>query len=124
MQHIKHTYIKNETHVKAEESSRLRLPSQGLVMYDDADIEDLSQINNEDDLLSLMQEYILGTMSEVIRLVERVAVDDPVIPSLKFKLASSLCSAHHARWDIFALVSSSAPRCMKLHELTIRIARN
>lgn len=111
MQHIKHTYIKNESHVEEEESSRLRLPSQGLVMYDHADVEVLSQINNEDDLLLLVQEYILGTMSEVIRLVERVALDDPVIPSFKFDLSSMLCPAHHARWDIITLVSLSLPRC-------------
>jgi hypothetical protein len=112
MQHIKHTYIKNETHVAEEESSRLRLPSQELVLYDDADVEVLSQVNNEDDLLLLVQEYILNTMSEVIRLVERIALDDPVIPSLKFKLSSTLCPAHHARWDIFVLVSPSARICM------------
>jgi hypothetical protein len=112
MQHIKH--IKNEAYVVDEESTRLRLPSLDLVVYDEADVKALSQINNEDDLLLLVQEYILGTMSEVIRLAKWVALDDPVISCLKFSLSSSLCVAHHARWDIFVLVGPSARRCIML----------
>jgi len=105
LQYIQTKYIENEEFVEEEESSRLRLPSRDLIVYDDADIEFLSQINNEDDLLALVQEYILGTVSEVIRLIEAVAMDDPVMPCLKFSLSSTLCPAHHARWDIFSLVS-------------------
>jgi hypothetical protein len=122
MRRIQNTYIVNEALVEEEESSRLRLPSRELIMYDDADIEFLSQINNEDHLLTLMQDYILGTISEVIRLMGGVALDDPAIPRLKFNLSSTLCPAHHARWDLFALVSLT-PRCMNLPQLMANVAR-
>jgi hypothetical protein len=122
IQGIKDKYIENEGLVEEEESSRLRLPSREFIMYDDGDIEFLSQINNEDHLTTLVQDYILGTISEVIRLVEGVALDDPAIPRLKFNLSSALCPAHHARWDLFALVSLTR-RCVKLPQLIVNVAR-
>lgn len=105
MNHVATTYIENESLVEEEDSPRLRLPSRDMVTYENSDLEFLSQIRNEDDFVSLVQEYIFGTVSEAIRLVEGFPLDHFLTDELKFVPSSHLCSAHHARWDILALVS-------------------
>lgn len=105
MRHVATTYIENESLVEEEDSPRLRLPSRDMVTYENSDLEFLSQIKNEDDFVSLVQEYILGTVSESIRLVEGFSLDHFLTDELKFIPSSHLCPAHHARWDILALVS-------------------
>lgn len=108
MARFSHTFIENESLVEEEDSVRLRLPSRGLVNYEDSDLEFLSDIKNEDDFVSLIQEYILGTVSEAIRLVEGISADHFHNKQLKFIPSSYLCPAHHARWDILSLVSHCA----------------
>jgi hypothetical protein len=104
MKHVATTYIENESLVEEEDSPRLRLPSKNLVVHEEADLEFLSQIQNEDDFVTLVQEYIFGTVSEAIRLVEGFSLDHPLTDGLVFSPSSYLCPAHHARWDILTLV--------------------
>lgn len=96
-------YIVNEAMVTEEESPHLLLPSKDLVLYDDADIDFLSRINNEELFVTVMQDYVLRTVSEALRIIEGQAIDSTVAVALQFRKYSHLCLAHHARWDIFAL---------------------
>ncbi|KAF9458552.1 hypothetical protein BDZ94DRAFT_1313173 [Collybia nuda] len=106
MKHVSSTYIVNESLVEEEHSPRLRLPSRDMVTYEKSDLEFLSQIRNEDDFVTLVQDYILGTISEAIRLVEGFSLSHFLTDELKFLPSSHLCPAHHARWDILALPES------------------
>lgn len=82
----------------------LRLPDPELINYDDDDVVVLSHVDNEQQFLGVVKFYILDTISEIIRLIEDIPRDDVRLLSLEFQNCSSLCSAHHARWDIFSLV--------------------
>lgn len=95
--------------VESEDSLQLRLPSGNMTVYEDEDIEYLSNIHNEDDLVALVLKYILSTVSEAVRTIERIPRRSHLVRSLKFQRASHLCSAHHARWDILQLVITPYP---------------
>ena len=97
-------YLINESLAEEEKSLRLRLPSADLVQYEEEDIEFLSRINNEDDFASLVQDYILGTVSECVRIIEDDVLGTLGDTVLQFCKSSYLCSAHRARWDIFTMV--------------------
>ncbi|KAF8066984.1 hypothetical protein FPV67DRAFT_1497399 [Lyophyllum atratum] len=96
-------YITNEAMVAEEDSPRLRLPSKNLVLYDYADIEFLSRIDNEEHCVTIMRDYVLGTVSESLRIIAGFALDSPDAAALQFRKSSHLCLAHHARWDILAI---------------------
>lgn len=51
-----------------------------------------------------MQQFVLGTISELVRVIERLPINSPLAQNLKFKISNRLCPAHHARWDLFTLV--------------------
>lgn len=103
---VSKTFIQNESLAKDEKSLRLRLPSRDLIVYEEVDIEILSHINNEDDFVAVMREYVLGTVAESIRLIEGIPLDSSIMDALQFRRYSHLCTAHHARWDILALVGA------------------
>ena len=98
-------FIENEAMEEEEDSGRLRLPSSAFMHYDENDLEFLSHINNEDDFTKLFQDYVLDTVSEVLRLIENLPLNTPLTKSLQFRRSSELCTAHHARWDISSLVN-------------------
>lgn len=54
-----------------------------------------------------MQDYVLGTISEAVRIIVGASLDSAAAAALQFQKASHLCTAHHARWDILTLVSFS-----------------
>ncbi|GLB41293.1 hypothetical protein LshimejAT787_0905080 [Lyophyllum shimeji] len=96
-------YMVNEAMVWEEESPRLRLPSKDLVLYDDTDIEFLSRIDNEELFVTVVQDYVLRTVSEALRIIEGQPLDSRMVAALQFRKYSHLCPAHHARWDILAM---------------------
>ncbi|KAG6878222.1 hypothetical protein C0992_008437 [Termitomyces sp. T32_za158] len=81
----------------------LRLASPRYVTYETDDIMFLKSVDNEQKFVTLMQDYVLDTVSESLRAIRRHTLDSPQATALRFKEASHLCTAHHARWDIFAL---------------------
>lgn len=83
----------------------LYLPCKDLLSYDEDDKYFLANIQNEDDFIRIMQQFVLGTISELVRIMERLPIKSPLAQNLKFKVANRLCPAHHARWDLFTLVS-------------------
>ncbi|KAG6853483.1 hypothetical protein C0991_004029, partial [Blastosporella zonata] len=87
----------------SNEECSLRLPSPGYVSYDDDDIQFLKNIDNEEQFVSLMQNYVLSTVSESLRILYGHARHSPDAAALQFRSASHLCVAHHARWDVLAL---------------------
>ncbi|RDB29749.1 hypothetical protein Hypma_013866 [Hypsizygus marmoreus] len=107
---VERMYLQNMARVKEEESELLRLPSRNIVTYDEEDIQRLSHIDNEDDCISVLQDYVLGTVSEAMRLIHGVPLNSPAAASLQFQNVSHLCVAHHARWDILALPRDNAGR--------------
>ncbi|KAF5381706.1 hypothetical protein D9615_005601 [Tricholomella constricta] len=96
-------YILNENMVIEEESPHLRLPSKDVILYDDDDIKFFSSIDNEEILLKVMQNYILGTVSEALRIINKHPSSSAAAAALQFHDYSRLCRAHRARWDILAL---------------------
>ena len=63
-----------------------------------------------------MQQFVLGAVFELVRVMEHLPMNFHECSSaqnLKFKIANRLCSAHHARWDLFALVSGIMFKLMK-----------
>ncbi|KAG6876290.1 hypothetical protein C0993_004269 [Termitomyces sp. T159_Od127] len=85
----------------------LRLASPRYVTYETEDIMFLKSIDNEQKFITLMQDYVLDTVSESLRAIRRYDLDSPQAAALRFKNASNLCTAHHARWDIFALLENA-----------------
>jgi len=73
--------------------------------YDADDKAFLLNIQNEDDFIRIMQQFVLGTVSELVRVMERLPREVPLAQDIKFKISNRLCPAHHARWDLFTLVS-------------------
>ncbi|TFK34620.1 hypothetical protein BDQ12DRAFT_636084 [Crucibulum laeve] len=100
-------FIHNETGVDAEESQRLRLPCDGLIEYDKEDYELLKNLRHEEDLLMVLKDYVLGTVSEAVRVMQCLPLDAPLSKTLLFKSRNEFCSAHRARWEILALPSDS-----------------
>lgn len=82
----------------------LRLASPRYVTFETEDIMFLKSIDNEQKFVALMQDYVLDTVSESLRAIGNYALNSPQATALRFKEVSNLCTAHHARWDIFALV--------------------
>jgi len=83
---------------------QFRLPAENLIVFDDIDIQFLSEIRNEDDLILVFKRYVLDTASEAWRFMSRIPTGTPLAESLKFKFLNRLCPAHHGRWDILGLV--------------------
>ncbi|KAG5350611.1 hypothetical protein C0989_010179 [Termitomyces sp. Mn162] len=81
----------------------LRLASPRYVTYETDDVWFFKNIDNEQMFVTLVQEYVLNTVSESLRAIRRHALDSPEAAALRFQNVSRLCTAHHARWDIFAL---------------------
>lgn len=69
------------------------------------DIPCLSNIQNGEKSIVLMQKFVLGTISELIRVMERLPIESPLAQNLKFKVSNNLHPVTHARWDLFTLVS-------------------
>ncbi|KAG7094146.1 hypothetical protein E1B28_007758 [Marasmius oreades] len=90
-------------HFGTKEASRLRLPSDGFAELDEDDIERYSYIDGVDQLLATIEEDVLKTVCECIRVIERMPVDAPLFNDMQFHRASHLCTAHNARWDILAM---------------------
>ncbi|KAF9004575.1 hypothetical protein BDQ17DRAFT_1424425 [Cyathus striatus] len=106
---LRDVFLENENMVREEVSTTLHLPSRGaFVDYGDDDVSFLSNIENEDDLSAVMEHYVLRTASECIRLIQKLPPLAPMSRALDFKLSNHLCTAHHARWDIFALPSDAS----------------
>ncbi|KAG5636690.1 hypothetical protein H0H81_007151 [Sphagnurus paluster] len=106
--YLANAYLVNEDMVDEADSPNLRLPGKGIVLYDDNDINLLSNIDNEEILLSVVQDYILGTVSDALRIAEGLEPDSPSATVWSFRQYSHLCLAHHARWDILALPGTDA----------------
>jgi hypothetical protein len=84
----------------------LRLPSSELVELDDEDLVILSQeLENQDHFSTLIQTFVMNTVSEAVRLLEDFTVHDPEIEQLRFHVA---CVFQGASWDIIALVRFSS----------------
>ncbi|KAG6890503.1 hypothetical protein C0995_007702 [Termitomyces sp. Mi166 len=81
----------------------LRLASHGHVTYETDDILFFKRVDNEETFLALVEDYVLGTISESLRIIRRYPLESPEAAALRFQRASNLCPAHHARWDIFAM---------------------
>lgn len=47
-----------------------------------------------------MQQFVLGTVSKLVRVMERLPINAPLAQKLKFKIADRLCPAH-----LFTLIS-------------------
>ncbi|KAG6915313.1 hypothetical protein DXG01_012174 [Tephrocybe rancida] len=86
-----------------DEDCPLRLPSTGHVSYDRDDIKFFKQVDNEEQFITLMQDYVLRTVSESLRILRGHEHDSPAAAALQFQRASHLCVAHHGRWDILAV---------------------
>ena len=84
----------------------LRLASPRYVTYETDDVLFFKNIDNEQLFVALVQDYVLRTVSESLRTIQHHAPDSPEATALLFQNVSHLCPAHHARWDIFALVWS------------------
>ncbi|KAG6816716.1 hypothetical protein H0H87_003576 [Tephrocybe sp. NHM501043] len=87
----------------AEEECFLRLASPGHVSYEDDDIRFFKSIDNEEQYMVLMQDYVLRTVSESLRIIGGHASGSAAASALQFVRASHLRPAHHARWDILAI---------------------
>jgi hypothetical protein len=116
-------FIENEALKEEEHSTRLRLPCSEFMQYDTNDLQFLSDIENEQDITKVIQDYVLGTVSEALRLMENLPVDVPLAKGLQFRLSSELCTAHHARWDILCLVSARVFEIV-MTMLIIHVARS
>ncbi|KAF8811115.1 hypothetical protein BYT27DRAFT_6456918 [Phlegmacium glaucopus] len=105
------TYLRKFTADKLQQQSPaegefdgfLFLPCKNMKSYNKTEKHFLANIQNEDDFVRIVQQFVLGTITELVRIMERLPIRSPLAQDLKFKLANRLCPAHHARWDLFTL---------------------
>ncbi|KAF9269245.1 hypothetical protein L218DRAFT_851948 [Marasmius fiardii PR-910] len=86
-----------------KEAMRLRIPSEGFAELDEDDIKRYSSIDGIDQLRGVIEEDVLKTVCECIRVIERMPIDAPLFEEMQFRRATHLCTAHNARWDILAM---------------------
>ncbi|KAI3622083.1 hypothetical protein WG66_015723 [Moniliophthora roreri] len=92
-----------ELMIRVAHSGSLKIPADAIAELDKDEVERYSRIDGLDDLLEMLQTTLLSTIAECIRLIERMQRSASLYDSLKFARATSLCTAHHARWDILAM---------------------
>ena len=91
-----------------EELPSLRLPHPSIVSYDDDDCRFFAEISTsgtQEDFTTLFTDYVLFTISEVIRIIDRIPCKSPMAQRLLFQKTPQLCPAAGARWNIYMMVS-------------------
>lgn len=97
--------IVNEEGVPQETSSKIKLANGLVVQYDPSDLDFLRNINSEDDMDRLLMDYVLTTISEIVRLFSHLPPMCPQAENLKFQNISVRHTTHHCKWDIYSMVS-------------------
>ncbi|KAK0443472.1 hypothetical protein EV421DRAFT_1803948 [Armillaria borealis] len=95
--------IVNEEGVPQETSSKIKLANGLIVQYDHSDLDFLRNINSEDDMDRLLMDYVLTTISEIVRLFSHLPPMCPQAENLKFRNISGRHTTHHGKWDIYSM---------------------
>ncbi|THV02556.1 hypothetical protein K435DRAFT_717063 [Dendrothele bispora CBS 962.96] len=87
------------------ESPYLLLPCTGFTSYGDSEIEFLSRIDSDELFMKMMEEHILGTVSEVVRVMDNLPLDAPLVKGLKFQRQQVLSGEGNEkeRWGVLTL---------------------
>ncbi|KAK0217045.1 hypothetical protein IW262DRAFT_1395220 [Armillaria fumosa] len=101
--HMPGLSIINEEGVPQETSSKIKLANGLIVQYDHNDLDFLRNINSEDDMDRLLMDYVLPTISEIVRLFSHLPPLCPQAESLKFQNISARHTTHHCKWDIYSM---------------------
>ena len=97
--------LEQESPAEGEANPFLFLPCPALKQYHNDDIALLSNIEKREIFTTVMQKFVLGTISELIRVMERLPIESTLAQILKFNISNSLCPVDDARWDLFTLAS-------------------
>lgn len=104
--------IEGTTNGEDDEVLGLRLPSWELLAYDEEDInllKSLSEQSNEGHVSTLIQDYILATVTESIKIIERLPSGTPLHEAVQFKRSLVVPSVAFPRLVIHELVCLTLP---------------
>ncbi|KAK7058410.1 hypothetical protein VNI00_002044 [Paramarasmius palmivorus] len=91
--------------IRVAHTGPLKLPASAIAEYDEDDVEKYSHVDGVDELLEVLKDTIFETVAECIRVIERIPRSAALCETLSLIRANELCRAHHARWDILAMLA-------------------
>ncbi|KDR70230.1 hypothetical protein GALMADRAFT_127888 [Galerina marginata CBS 339.88] len=97
----------NHPSTEYEFRAAFRLPCKDIVHFEESDVNALSDIQNETEVVTLLNRYVFDTVLAVISVMHRFNPEDPndrpLIEKFRFRIANSLLFDRYAKWDIFTL---------------------
>jgi hypothetical protein len=86
--------------------SILMLPNPDWLKLNVVDCDYFCNIENEEQFRGIVEIYVLGTVTEALRLIHRLSRHVPLMKSLEFHNDVSFCNAWRPRWDMLYMVCS------------------